>query len=102
VDAKTVEWVADRLTQVWGRGAAWDRDAGQHPHEARVLRLDWSKARDRLGWHPQIDLAKALDATALWYSAWQAGEDMREFTRQQIGCFCDRGTKVNQDAGLGV
>ncbi len=33
----------------------WTQDDGPHPHEARYLKLDSSKARAQLGWRPLVD-----------------------------------------------
>ena len=43
------------------------QDDGPHPHEARYLKLDSSKARARLGWRPRIDLAATLEGIVDWY-----------------------------------
>lgn len=83
-DAKPVEWIVERLVSMWGDGASWRADDGLHPHEAAMLRLDWSKAAARLGWRPQLGLAEALSATATWYSAWARHENLRELTLDQI------------------
>ena len=45
-------------------------DAGPHPHEAAVLRLDCSRAREALGWRPVWDTATTLARTARWYRRW--------------------------------
>jgi CDP-glucose 4,6-dehydratase len=50
------------------------------PREAPVLRVDSSKARERLGWQPAWDLAAGLDAAREWYAA----TDARQVTLQQI------------------
>jgi len=38
-------------------------------HEAGLLKLDSSRARQRLGWRPVWDCAQALEQTAKWYQA---------------------------------
>ncbi len=38
--------------QVWPEELRWVHDDGPHPHEARYLKLDSSRARARLGWRP--------------------------------------------------
>ncbi len=81
---KPVSWVVDRLAQEWRGKAAWKKDARMHPHEARLLKLDTTKANTRLGWHPKLDLATALKWTADWYKAYQEKRDMRGFTDMQI------------------
>jgi CDP-glucose 4,6-dehydratase len=60
-------------------------DDGPHPHEARYLKLDSSRARSRLGWRPPVELADALASIVAWYVAMSAGADMREVTVGQIG-----------------
>ncbi len=68
-DARPVAWLADRLAERWGSGASWIRGSGEQPHEAGVLKLDWSKAHVELGWSPRWDLSTTLDRTAAWYRA---------------------------------
>jgi CDP-glucose 4,6-dehydratase len=75
-----VEWLA----RLWGDRARWEHDGGEHPHEAAYLKLDCTKAAARLGWHPAIDLDRALGMTVEWYRALEAGEDMRAVTLGQL------------------
>ena len=83
-DTKPVSWIADRLTKTWGKGAAWVLDGSDHPHEAHYLKLDCSKAKARLGWHPRWRLEEALEAIVGWHHAHQDGKNMREATLRQI------------------
>lgn len=53
-------------------GRHWDAvravvDPTAHPHEAKVLRLDTSKAKSELGWHPVWDIDTTLSRTLTWY-----------------------------------
>jgi CDP-glucose 4,6-dehydratase len=57
------------------------------PHEAHFLRLDSSRARSELAWHPRLEIAEALEWTIEWYQAWQKGSDMRSETLRQISTF---------------
>jgi CDP-glucose 4,6-dehydratase len=84
VDAKTVEWIVQKICTLWGNGAAYQIDKGNHPHEAGYLKLDWSKANARLGWHPRWTLEKAIDKTIEWASAYSDNADLREVCRTQI------------------
>lgn len=86
-DAKPVSWIADRLTKTWGEGASWKLDGGNHPHEAYYLKLDCSKAKARLGWHPRWHLEETLEAIVGWHHAHQSGKNMRDFTLQQIASY---------------
>lgn len=84
-DAKPVSWIVDRMITAWGPDATWEHDntVGQ-PHEANMLKLDISKARDRLGWQPQWDLGEALNRSVSWHRAWLAGSDIRAFSLEEI------------------
>ena len=70
-----------------GRGASWEVDGGEHPHEASYLKLDCSKALSQLNWKPVLDLEKSLSLTADWYRAFQNRENMRTVTEGQIDDF---------------
>jgi CDP-glucose 4,6-dehydratase len=83
-DARTVQWIVEQLAAAWGPDARWEIDTAEHPHEAQTLKLDWSKAAHRLGWHPALHLEEALRLTADWYHAWNAGTDMTSLTSSQI------------------
>jgi len=83
-DAKPVQWIVEKLTQVWGKGASWVVDGGDHPHEAHYLKLDCSKAKSRLGWHPRWDLEEALEAIVEWQRAYQDGKAIKSVTLEQI------------------
>jgi CDP-glucose 4,6-dehydratase len=86
-DARPVEWIVDKLTQSWGEGASWVLDGGNHPHEAHYLKLDCSKAKTRLGWHPRWHLEDALGAIIEWQRAYRDGNNMRELTLRQIDAY---------------
>lgn len=86
-DAKSVQWIVEQLTQQWGDGAGWHLDGGMHPHEARYLKLDCSKARATLEWQPRWHLSEALQAIVVWHKAHNAhqnSQDMRTLCLQQI------------------
>jgi CDP-glucose 4,6-dehydratase len=86
-DARPVRWIADRVCRQWGDGLSWTADEREHPREAHWLKLDSSKARQRLGWEPRWDLAEGLDRTVAWYRALADGDDMRERSLDQIAAF---------------
>ncbi len=86
-DARPVGWIVDRISRRWPGELAWVIDQGPHPHEARYLKLDSSKAHAHLGWRAGWGLEEGLDAVVAWYGALGAGEDMRTFTVRQIEAF---------------
>lgn len=83
-DAKPVQWIVEKLTQSWGEGASWALDGGDHPHEAHYLKLDCSKAKARLDWHPRWHLEETLAAIIDWHRAHRDGKDMRGLSLSQI------------------
>ncbi|MDN2677704.1 MULTISPECIES: CDP-glucose 4,6-dehydratase [unclassified Janthinobacterium] len=86
-DAKPVEWIIERMTQEWGAGASWSLDGQDHPHEATYLKLDCSKARGQLGWHPRWDIGQTIAKIVEWHKACDQGADMRAMTLAQIATY---------------
>lgn len=91
-DAKPVQWIVERYTQLWGEGASWVLDQAEHPHEAHYLKLDCSKARMRLNWQPKWSLAHALENITAWHKAHHQGKNMREFSLRQIAAYQEQAT----------
>ena len=96
-DARPVGWVVDHLCGLVP-DARWRRDGADHPHEAGMLRLDSTKARQRLGWRPRWSLAEALARTVEWHRAWQAGADMAAVSLAQIEAFETAATAAIREA----
>ncbi len=83
-DARPVNWIAEQVCRLWGEEANWLPQEGDHPHEATYLKLDISKARQRLFWQPVWPLDTALAKTVEWHRAWLSGNDMRNVCLEQI------------------
>jgi CDP-glucose 4,6-dehydratase len=83
----TVRTIVERISELWPERLDWVEDRGPHPHEARQLRLDSSRARSRLRWRPLWSLGDGLDAVVGWYGALIADADMRAVTVAQIEAF---------------
>lgn len=83
-DARPVQWIVEHLCEHWGGGATWTLQPGDHPHEASFLKLDISKARQRLEWAPRWSLETALNRITEWHQAWLNGQDMRAVCLNQI------------------
>jgi len=86
-DAQSVGWLVERLAELWPAELRWTLDDGPHPHEARYLKLDSSRARLQLGWRPPVALPEALQSIVEWYQALREGADMRAVTLGQIEAF---------------
>jgi CDP-glucose 4,6-dehydratase len=83
-EAWPVERIATKISELWGKGATWIRDASSTVHEAHFLRLDASKARAELGWVPRLATEEALEWTMTWYTARREGSNMAHETKAQI------------------
>ena len=86
-DAKPVLWIVERLSKAWSEDANWVLDSSDHQHEAQYLKLDSSKAKTRLDWHPKWHLEDSLNAIIEWHRAYRDGKDMHDITLEQIRDF---------------
>lgn len=87
-DARPVGWIVGQMRAAWGgEPPATQQDSRPRPHEAGLLRLDSSKARGALGWHPALRLEEALKWIVQWHRAVEKGEDARVITLRQIADF---------------
>ncbi len=81
---QSVEKLLTQFIAAWGLEAQWERDGADHPHEARLLRLDTAKARETLQWTPLLDFEQTTQWTAQWYRAFAEKNDMLEMTLKQV------------------
>ncbi len=82
-ESVSVGELVERLRRRWPEVAVEYRADDNGPHEAAVLRLDCTKAREKLGWRPVLGLDATLDMTAAWYRE-TASADAAEVTHRQI------------------
>jgi CDP-glucose 4,6-dehydratase len=83
-DVRPVASLVEALCRHWGDGASCRIDAGSHPHEARFLKLDCSRAHTLLGWRPLWDLETAVARTVSWARGRLGGADVRGLCLDQI------------------
>ncbi len=89
-DCITTGVLADTFVKYWGKGANWTNEAEPNaPHEANFLKLDCSKARNTLGWNPVWNVDSAIKETVAWYKAWNDGQNMVEYTQNQVRRFLE-------------
>lgn len=86
-DTRSVEWIVTELARLWGQGATWQPDCNEHPYEAALLKLDISKARSRLHWHPILRLSDALKIVVEWAKQRQEGVDIHTLSLGQIHAY---------------
>ncbi len=77
--------VVESVIKHWGEGSWGNRqDSGLQPHEANLLMLDNSKAKEHLYWMPTYDIEGALKATAKWYKGFMEGKDAEGLSTNDI------------------
>lgn len=77
--------LANFVCDYWGGSIKPDLSSVQADfHEAKLLRLDISKALEKLDWSPKFGFEKTVQTTVDWYKAESEGENMTSFTKQQI------------------
>jgi CDP-glucose 4,6-dehydratase len=86
-DARPVQWVVEHLCKNWGGGCSWVTQPGNQLKEANFLKLDISKAVQRLEWAPRWSLETALMHTIAWHRAWISAQDMRSVCLGQISLY---------------
>lgn len=81
---RNVAAIVETAVSLWGDGARFVQATGAAVHEAKVLRLDSSKARRELEWRPQFDGDAALHRTFEWYRSFYRGLDARKLSEDDI------------------
>ncbi len=90
-EARSVEWVASKICELWGVDGEWVLDNGPQLHEANYLKLDSSKSNQELGWCPKWSTEQALSRVVSWHKAWLSKDDMYKYSLSEIDFYCDLG-----------
>ena len=83
-DCKPVDWILDKMVFNWGANASWELDKDNNPHEAGFLKLDCSKAANRLKWQPKWELQETLKMIVDWHQKYLKGKDLKEECLKEI------------------
>lgn len=65
-------------------GAKYEIIHDNSKHEANILKLDSTKAKTLLGWKSKLKIIDCLKMTFDWYDKFQSGEDMEDYTVEQL------------------
>ena len=84
-DVLNVEEILKFSIKAWGKGNI-EMNKDIQPHEANLLKLDISKVKTYLRWHPVYDVHKAVDKTIQWYKTYyeNKNQEMYDYTLKQI------------------
>ena len=95
-DVYSVKHLVNEVISCWGSGEVRIDSSTENPHEAGLLQLDSSLARDELGWASKWDFKTTLNETVRWYHEVVRGGDPREICREQISLYTSTQVKVGQ------
>lgn len=78
-----VKDVVNQIIESYGKGQWKDVSNEEKPHEANLLMLDCSKAKEFLGWQQALNFEETIDMTVSWYKNYD-NSNMYEFCIEQI------------------
>ncbi len=84
----SVREVVENIKRFWSRIDYRLTQTADAPHEAHLLKLDCTKAREQLGWHPVWNSTATFEKTVGWYREfYETGtlateSDLAEYTKQ--------------------
>lgn len=82
----TVWEVATELIKNYGKGELKDSSDPKAVHEAKLLMLDITKAKTKLGWKPRMNMQQCMELVADWYKRYQT-EDVYQLCVEEIDKF---------------
>lgn len=83
-DCVTTGTIVSLFCDAWKEEAGWKAQQVDGPHEANFLKLDTSKAKSELAWHPIWKVKDAVEKTVEWSKAYYQNKDIEEVTKEQI------------------
>ena len=86
-DAMPVKWIIEQMMDGWKGAPGFEVEAGEHPHEANYLKLDYSKATAILGWNPRWGIRDALGKVLEWHFSTESGIPPRQVCEIQLAAY---------------
>lgn len=96
-DILSVDEVIKKSITTWGKGKFRIDNYDNHPHEAKLLKLDISKAKANLKWKPIYNSNIAIDETIKWYKEFYENDkfDVKQFSIYQIRNYVEKAKNNN-------
>lgn len=80
-----VKKIVESAIKIMGSGDYNSTSNGDNKHEAKLLKLDSTKAKKKLGWYPKLNIEECLDLTFKWYKTYYTDKkNIIKITNQQI------------------
>lgn len=83
----SVSEVIEIFSQLWDGDISWRNTPQIKYQESEFLRISSTKSNTGLGWFSNWDLNKTIMETALWYKSFFKGQNMVDFTKEQLQRF---------------
>jgi CDP-glucose 4,6-dehydratase len=78
-----VENLVKEIIAFWGQGS-YEVMSDEKCHEAQLLKLDSSKAKERLHWYTHFTAIEAIDWSTSWYRSFIQGQNITKLTEEQL------------------
>lgn len=88
--------LVDTMIRHYGTGRWIDRSGDQKPHEAGLLTLDISKAKNRLRWRPILTFEETVQYTVEWYKNYKQ-TDVLALVQRQIEDYCNKWNFIQEN-----
>jgi CDP-glucose 4,6-dehydratase len=83
-DCVTTGRLVEMFVRKWQNGLKWRSTSSEGPHEAKFLKLDCSKIKNRFGWKPRWNLETAVEKTVEWSKVYFEGRNIPKCMDDQI------------------
>ena len=88
---RSVQQMLSQFKLQWPE-ACWQINEYHQVHEARLLHLDSSKAREKLRWAPVWSFDEGIAATTDWYKSWLYDEEI--VSLRQLQAYCNQAKEL--------
>lgn len=83
-DVKSVQWIVERFCKKWEGNLGFTHNTNDEFHESNYLKLDCSKAINRLNWRPKWTIEKAIDKIIEWNLSFKNDDNVLQLCERQI------------------
>jgi CDP-glucose 4,6-dehydratase len=80
----TVEEIIRLFEKNWGSKINWEKIGNQSMYESSILKVDSTKAMNKLGWHPKWNIEETFFRTVEWYKAFFTSQNALNLSLHQI------------------
>jgi CDP-glucose 4,6-dehydratase len=86
-DTLSVIHLSSKAIEIWGEGHISFSVNSECPHEAKLLKLDISKAIGELNWTPKMKAEQAIQLSIEWYKKFYNGTDAVDLVENDLNFY---------------